>query len=323
MSPELIAGQLKQATQARSRARNERFGPAIAIDEPVSIVSPIVFASPHSGRIYPESFVDMCAADRMDLRRVEDAYVDRILSEVSSTGAPVIRGLIGRAFIDLNRAESEMDRTMFRDAPSHWTGQRSSRVAAGLGCIPRVAHRGVAIYRQKLGVDEARARINHVYKPYHQALEALLRRAQAMFGQCWLVDCHSMPAEGSRPGSDPDIILGDRFGAACDRQFTDFVEGLFQKRGYSTGRNSPYAGGYATMKHGRPARGRHALQIEIRRSLYMDEYEVEPHDGLVRLRQHLSEIAEELCRFTRASAGLAAHAAPAQTGAEAKKKAAP
>lgn len=322
MSPELIAGQLKQATQARSRARNERFGPAIAIEEPVSIVSPVVFASPHSGRIYPDSFIASCAADRMDLRRVEDAYVDRLLSEVSSSGAPVIRGLIGRAFIDLNRAESEMDRAMFRDAPAHWTGQRSSRVAAGLGCIPRVAHRGVAIYRQKLGVDEARARIEHVYKPYHQALEALLRRAQAMFGQSWLVDCHSMPAEAVRPGGEPDIILGDRFGAACDRAFTDFVEGLFQQRGYSTGRNSPYAGGYATMRHGRPGRGRHALQIEIRRSLYMDEHEVEPHDGLVRLRQHMSEIAEELCQFTRASAGIAARAITVLPD-EAKKKAAP
>ncbi len=305
MPLELFAGSGKQGAQQAQRPRLERFGPAIAIDEPVSIVSPVVFASPHSGRHYPDSFLKLCALERIDLRRVEDAYVDRLLSEATDSGAPVIRGLMGRAFVDLNRAETEMDRDMFHDAPSHWTGNRSSRVAAGLGCIPRVAHRGARIYRQKLHVGEARARIDHVYKPYHQALEALLRRAQAMFGQCWLVDCHSMPADGVKGVKGADIVLGDRFGAACSQDFAEFVEELFRKRGYTTGRNSPYAGGFATLKHGRPARGRHALQIEISRSLYMDEHDVEPHDGLVRLRSHMSEIAEELCEFTRAAAGVA------------------
>lgn len=323
MGLEFLASQLKESIESGVRARNGRFGPALAIEEPVSIVSPVVFASPHSGRLYPDSFMETCAVDRMALRRVEDAYVDRLLSDVPQSGAPVIRALLGRTFIDLNRAESEMDRDMFSNAPAHWTGNRSPRVAAGLGCIPRTAHRGVRIYRGRLAAEEATARLDDVYRPYHQALDALLRRAHAMFGKTWLVDCHSMPSESQQAGGGADIVLGDRYGASCDGDFVDFVEALFRERGYSTNRNTPYAGGFATLKHGQPARGRNALQIEIKRSLYLDEYEVEPHDGIVRLRRHLSEIAEELCDFTRAAAGVSGRQGFGDGGVKAKKKAAP
>lgn len=305
MPLEFISSQLGLA-QSETPARPEKFGPAFAVEEPVSIVSPVVFASPHSGRLYPDSFRKVCALDIMALRRVEDAYVDRLISEVPQSGSPTIRALLGRAFIDLNRAEAEMDREMFRDAPAHWTGNRSPRVAAGLGCIPRIAHRGEKIYRSKLQLEDAHSRLDHVYRPYHQALDALLRRAQAMFGQCWLIDCHSMPSETPKLAKAADIILGDRYGAAADPDFVDFIEHAFRRRGYTTARNAPYAGGFATLKHGRPGSGRHAVQIEINRRLYLDEHEVEPHDGLVGLRTHLSEIAMELCEFTRVATGVAA-----------------
>lgn len=282
----------------------DRAGLAFSIDEPVSVVSPVVFASPHSGRLYPKGFLEACAASMIDLRRIEDAYVDRLLAEVHLSGAPVICGLVARAFVDLNRAESEMDPHMFDNPSPGWFSQRSPRVDAGLGCIPRVAFNGAPIYRYKLKREEADRRLDQVYRPYHRALEALLRRAQAMFGQAWLIDCHSMPAETEPSARSPDIVIGDRFGASCSPGLADLVEGLFRARGYSTARNTPYAGGFATLAHGQPPLGRHALQIEVRRRLYLDEASVEPHEGFLALRQHMGEIAHEICAFARRSAGV-------------------
>lgn len=276
--------------------------PAFAIDEPVCVVSPAVFASPHSGRHYPQSFLDACCAPMLSLRRIEDAFVDRLLSEVHLAGAPVISGLVARACIDLNRADTEMDASMFVDPAPAWTGLRSPRVDAGLGCLPRVAHNGAPIYARRLTRREAEARIEQVYRPYHRALDALLRRAQAMFGQAWLIDVHSMPADAASADKGPDIVIGDRYGASCDAQFADRVDRLFVDRGYSTARNAPYAGGYATLTHGQPLLGRHALQIEIRRRLYLDEDRVEPNDGFLTLRRDLSEIASEIAAWTTAAA---------------------
>lgn len=281
----------------------ERTGFSFSIDEPVSVVSPAVFASPHSGRLYPKGFLETCSAAALDMRRIEDAYVDRLLADVHESGSPVICGLVARAFVDLNRAEFEMDPGMFEDPSPAWYAQRSPRVDAGLGCIPRVAFNGTPIYSRKLKRDEADRRLEQVYKPYHRALEALLKRAQAMFGQAWLIDCHSMPAEAESHRS-PDIVIGDRFGASCSAGLADFVESLFRARGYTTARNSPYAGGYATLAHGQPSLGRHALQIELRRRLYLDEAKVEPHEGFLTLRRHMGEIAREICAYTRAEVGL-------------------
>lgn len=282
----------------------ERTGFSFSIEEPVAVVSPAVFASPHSGRLYPKGFLELTRASPLDLRRIEDAYVDRLLADVHLSGSPVICGLVARAYIDLNRAESEMDPHMFEDPAPSWFSQRSPRVDAGLGCIPRVAFNGTPIYGARLRRDEAERRLEQVYRPYHRALEALLKRAQAMFGQAWLIDCHSMPTETEGSARSPDIVIGDRFGASCGQGLADLVESLFRARGYTTARNTPYAGGYATLAHGTPGFGRHALQIEIRRRLYLDEANVEPHDGFLTLRRHMSEIAQEICAFTRAEVGL-------------------
>ena len=197
---------------------------------------------------------------------------------------------------------------MFDNPSPVWFSQRSPRVDAGLGCIPRVAFNGAPIYRQRLKREEAERRLDQVYRPYHRALEALLRRAQAMFGQAWLIDCHSMPAETEPSSRSPDIVIGDRFGASCGPGLADLVEGLFRARGYTTARNTPYAGGFATLAHGQPPLGRHALQIEIRRRLYLEEASVEPHDGFLTMRQHMGEIAQEICAFARQNVGLAADA---------------
>ncbi len=237
--------------------------------------TPVVFSSPHSGRAYPEDFLQVCQADLMDLRRIEDAYVDELANEAPSiTGAPLIQAMIGRACVDLNRAPNELDATMFTDTLAELPVSRSPRVAAGLGCIPRIAHAGTRIYRRKLSPPVALQRLEQIYRPYHKALQSLVDRAHEQFGVSFLIDLHSMPSCTESGVLLPDIILGDRFGAACSQGLTKELELAFRTRGYSVARNAPYAGGHITLSMGRPQAERHAIQIEINRRLYLDEQNV-------------------------------------------------
>jgi N-formylglutamate amidohydrolase len=262
----------------------------------------LVFASPHSGDIYP---ADMMAASRLTceaIRGSEDAFVDRIIAGAPALGASVIRARLARAYIDLNREPWELDPAMFEDELPEFARGRSARVAAGLGTIARLAGEGRPIYARKLTFAEAKARVDLAHRPYHDALDRLLANARAAHGVAILVDWHSMPAaaargQRARGGGPCDIVLGDRFGAACSPKLTGLVERELESMGYRVARNAPYAGGYTTEHYGRPSRRTHALQIEINRALYMNEVTREPTEGLDRL-------TADATRLTRALADL-------------------
>lgn len=261
----------------------------------------LVFASPHSGEVYPPDMVEAARLPVETLRASEDAFVDQIIAGAPALGASVILARLARAYVDLNREPWELDPSMFdEDLPDYAQG-RTARVAAGLGAIPRVAGEGRPIYARKLTFAEARDRIELAHRPYHDALDRQLAAARAAHGAAILIDWHSMPAAAARGvrgrGGSCDIVLGDRFGAACSPKLTSLVERELEGMGYRVARNAPYAGGYTTEHYGRPAKRTHALQIEINRALYMDEDTREPTEGLTRLTAD----AETL---TRALAGL-------------------
>ncbi len=261
----------------------------------------LVFASPHSGGVYPPDMVEAARLPVETLRASEDAFVDRIIAGAPALGASVILARLARAYVDLNREPWELDPSMFDEALPDYAQGRTARVAAGLGAIPRVAGEGRPIYARKLTFAEARDRIELAHRPYHDALDRQLAAARAAHGAAILIDWHSMPAAAARGirgrGGSCDIVLGDRFGAACSPKLTGLVERELEAMGYHVARNAPYAGGYTTEHYGRPAKRTHALQIEINRALYMDEDTREPTEGLARLTAD----AETL---TRALAGL-------------------
>jgi N-formylglutamate deformylase len=180
-----------------------------------------------------------------------------------------------------------------------------------LGVIPRVVAGGRAIYRGKLTRDEAEARIATYWHPYHDRLNSLLAEAHASFGQAILVDCHSMPHEAIesqiRPGfARPDVVLGDRFGAAVGREVIDRVEAAFVRAGLRVSRNAPFAGAYITQTYGRPSRGYHAIQIEIDRALYMNEERVEKSADFRAFQALLEGVIAEIAEIGRLSQALAA-----------------
>lgn len=257
---------------------------------PVEVVRPkercsaLVFASPHSGAHYPPAFLERSSLAVKVLRRSEDAHIDVLFGAAPAHGAPMVRALFPRSYVDPNRAEYELDPVLFGPRVHAICGRISQRAAAGLGVVPRLAGEGCAIYDGMLPLEDALERLAACYRPYHAALAAELEAAREQFGQSVLIDCHSMPAASARGA---DIVLGDRFGSSCAPDLTARAERVLRSLGFKVVRNRPYAGGFATEHYGQPAEGRHALQIEVSRALYMDEHTLEPHGGFEPLRARL------------------------------------
>jgi N-formylglutamate deformylase len=262
----------------------------------------VVFASPHSGRDYPWTFLRRTTLDEHSVRSSEDAFVDQLFDSAPQVGAPLIIAGAPRAFVDLNRNEDELDPALI-EGVSHLG--HNPRVASGLGVIPRVVANGQAIYSGKLSRAEATYRIETYWRPYHIALQGQLDQAHLMFGQAILIDCHSMPHEAmdsvTRRGMRrPEIVLGDRFGAAADGGIVDRIEAVFAAAGLNVTRNSPFAGAYITQAYGRPARGRHAVQIEIDRALYMNERLIRPNGNFDAFRSLMRAVIHEIAEIGRA-----------------------
>lgn len=269
---------------------------AYHVMHPDARTSCVVFASPHSGRDYPWSFLRSTQLDEHSIRTSEDAYVDVLFEDAPLFGAPFLKAGAPRAFIDYNRSAEELD-------PALIEGVRRSihnpRVASGLGVVPRVVANGRAIYRGKLPLSEAHRRLTRYWQPYHDQMQTLLDQAHQQFGRSILVDCHSMPHEAvdgiTRFGARrPDIVLGDRFGASADGDVVDRVEAAFTAAGLCVVRNAPFAGAFITQHYGRPNRGQHAIQIEIDRAIYLDEKAIRPNSDFREFRKLLRGVIADI-----------------------------
>ena len=265
------------------------FSPPFLCREPERQRYPFVFNAPHAGNVYPPSFLGASHLDAVALRRSEDAFVDGLFAGVVELGAPLLSARFPRAYLDVNREPYELDPRMFEGRLPPYANTRSMRVAGGLGTVPRIVADGHEIYGRRLPVGEALRRIELLYKPYHRALRTRLARTVELFGHVVLIDCHSMPSSslGREDLVRADIVLGDRYGTSCAPLLTDLVDLALRDRGYVVVRNKPYAGGFITEHYGAPALGRHTLQIEVNRSLYMDERTLEPSQGFGRLAEDL------------------------------------
>ncbi|MEQ9316742.1 MAG: N-formylglutamate amidohydrolase [Henriciella sp.] len=269
-----------------------------AISRPSSEAVPIVCASPHSGNHYPDEMLNKLRVPLMDLRRTEDAFVDRLFASAPEAGATLITANYARSYVDLNRDARELDPEMIDGELPGPVAAPSPRVQAGLGCFPRIGARGENIYSGTISAEEARFRLDGVHAPYHQALSDQLAADQEAFGCAILLDCHSMPSQQPGRRDLPDIVLGDRFGSSCTSQLTNLAEREFRKAGFSVVRNAPYAGGYTTRRYGRPKRHIHALQLEINRGLYMDEQAVEPNPSMQSVICAAQDVLHAICRLS-------------------------
>ena len=276
------------------------------IIEPTVQRIPFVFNSPHSGRHYPQHFVEASRLDPLQLRRSEDHYVDELFAAATAFGAPILKARFPRAYVDVNREPYELDPRMFEGNLPPFANISSPRVAGGLGTIPRIVAENMEIYRNRMRVEEALLRIDAIYKPYHAALRRLIARTHARFGYCILIDCHSMPGNIRIPGSSerPDVIIGDRYGSSASATLSQAALDILDDLGFRAVRNKPYAGGFITEHYGRPTRGLHALQVEVSRALYVDEATLEKTRGFSPLAQSLSAFLNRLIAYACQSDGV-------------------
>lgn len=268
-------------------------------DQPISIVRPerwasgVIFGSPHSGCDYPDWFLRGTKLPTSVLRSSEDAFIDRLISCAPQFGAVTLAARVPRCIVDLNRGADEIDPLVVRGVPRHPLNQRT---LAGLGVIPRVVSQGRTIHEHPIDRAEADRRINAFWRPYHHALAALIAEARRRFGQAILIDMHSMPhdALAHLQGPRPDMVLGNRHGLSASARISDAVTAAIEAEGWRIRRNSPFSGAYICSAYGRPGQNVHVVQLEINRSLYMDEKSLTPLSQFSAFAERLARAIKKL-----------------------------
>lgn len=242
--------------------------PPFEILSPLEIKAGIVVTSPHSGAYLPDFFLKQTDLSINELRASEDSFVDEFVKFAPIHGYTSILANYSRSYIDLNRDfkvfDSKIIEGIMPNASCIYTNN-------GFGIIPRISGGNLKIYKEKIPLNDAKNRLETIYNPYHAAVKAHLDDCLSKFEKAMLLDIHSMPKK-ALGDNDCDIVIGDRFGTSCDDAITKYLRDFFSYRGLKVQLNSPYAGGYTTRQYGKPKSRIHAVQIEVNRSLYMNEY---------------------------------------------------
>ena len=253
----------------------------LRLREPAPV--PVLVAVPHAGRCYAPDLAARMRSPEEAALRLEDRFVDLVATRLArETGAALLLAHAPRAMIDLNRAPDDMDWGMIADGTGRPRGQMGRRARSGLGLVPRRLPGMGELWTTRMSGADLNARMKNIHQPYHRVLGASLDTLRDRWGAALLLDLHSMPPLGPKSGSDhaPDFVLGDRFGASCGAALSAAAIDYFESEGRAAAHNRPYAGGYVLDRHAAPARGVHALQVELCRASYLDEDLREPGPGL-------------------------------------------
>ena len=276
---------------------NETIPGVYRLDYPGHSRIPLVLDSPHSGSDYPDTFDTRVPITI--LRRAEDMYVDDLFADGPRFGAPLISALYPRSFIDPNRNVQDLDRDLLAEPwPDPVIPTEKARL--GYGLIWRVCPPDYPMYERRLSITEVQNRIANYWHPYHKVLQRCIDETYDIFGIAWHINCHSMPSSGLSRSNEynnsrhVDFVLGDRDGTTCSREFLDIVGTALKNLGYRVRINDPYKGVEIIRRHGLPEHGRNSLQIEINRSLYMNEETLERTFYYATLKSHMAKMIEVL-----------------------------
>lgn len=246
--------------------------PVVVLD-PTAPPIGVVVDSPHSGMDWPEDFQPTAPAEA--ILTTWDAFVDELWSGAREAGATLVSARFPRAYVDVNRAADDIDAELVE---GDWPGplRASDYTRRGMGLIRRHALPGVPMYDRRLRVEDVQARLDRYYHPYRSALRAVVDRLHAAHGMVVHVNAHSMKSRGNAMNVDsgatrPDLVVSDRHGTTADPGLTRWIADWFREHGFVAQVNTPYQGGDLVATFGAPAAGRHSIQIELNRALYMDE----------------------------------------------------
>jgi N-formylglutamate deformylase len=278
--------------------------------DPVGAAIPLVVDSPHNSADWPADFDHVVT--EAELMTSVDRFVDELFGHAPAVGATLIAAQFPRAYVDPNRAEDDLDLALIE---GDWPlpVNPGEKTEYGMGLVRRYILKGRPIYDRKLSVAEVMHRLETYHRPYHAAVAAAIDAAHGRFGTAFHIDCHSMKPVGNAMNVDagaarPDMVLSNREGATCDADFIETAEGLLRDLGYRVSINHPYKCAELVARHSDPAAGRHSLQIELNRVLYMDSDSFEKTAGFEALKADLDAFLEGLAGFVRDR--LAACSAP-------------
>ena len=266
--------------------------------KPKTLLSPLIYNSPHSGRVYSQRFLRQASLNLKEIRVSEDFYVEQLLDSVPASGSFLLEACFPRCYVDVNRSSNDLDHHLISKL-DHCS--MNPKTAAGLGVIPRVVGDGIDIYDKKLSLEEVKFRLDKYYFPYHRELKRLIKYSVEKFGMAILLDVHSMPHNCidhlvDNKASTPQIVVGDCFGSSCSSTFSQTIFESFVSEGFKVRRNTPFSGGFITRNYGAPSQNVQAIQIEIDRSLYMDESNFKLHSGFPLLKHKLENIIISLAK---------------------------
>jgi N-formylglutamate amidohydrolase len=271
----------------------------LLVHGPREPAAPLVLDSPHSGRRMPADFGSVLAEH--DLRDGEDCFIDELYRPAAALGIPLLAAQFPRTYLDVNRHAGDIDLELL-DGPWPHEHRPSGKARIGKALIWRTLDDGRPIYERRLAVHEVCARIARCHAPYHAELRRLLDAAHTRFGVVYHLNCHSMNAvsgamgEGGAGRTRADFVLGDRDGTSCAPGFTEFVRSMLAGWGYSVAVNDPFKGVELVRAYADPGAGRHSLQLEVNKRLYMDQTRREPHAGFEPLQQRLMALLQAIRR---------------------------
>jgi N-formylglutamate amidohydrolase len=260
-------------------------------------MAPLVLDSPHSGHDFPADFG--AVVSEAQLRESEDCYVDELYAAAHELGVPLLAATFPRTYLDPNRNAGDIDLDLI-DGPWPWEYRPSGKARIGKSLIWRTLDDGRPIYARKLAPEAVRRRIERFHAPYHRALQELLDTATKKAGRVYHINCHSMRCVAGKQSEDgpgnvrPDFVIGDRDGTTCEPRFTALVRDTLAGMGYQVSVNDPYKGVELIRAYSDPKAGRHSLQIEINKRLYMDEETLAKSAGFSRLQSRLGELLRVL-----------------------------
>lgn len=277
--------------------------PAFTRHGPAEARAPLILDSPHSGFAFPADFA--AALSDFELRDGEDCFIDELYLPATERGVALIAALAPRTYIDLNRHEGDIDLALIEGG--RWPGELvpSGKARIGMSLVWRTLDDGRPIYDRQLAVGEVQERIERWHRPYHRALRERIEATHARFGASWHIDCHSMNAiagaqgEGGAGSRRADFVLGDRDGTTCAPAFTELVRGVLARMGYDVKVNDPYKGVELVRAYSNPTRGRHSLQLEINKRLYMDEAARAKSSGFAPLQKNLALLVDAVLEYSR------------------------
>jgi len=284
--------------------------PAYTLIQRHSAPVPVLIAVPHAGRVYPAEFIGTMRNGEAAALRLEDRLIDLVATRIAKdTGAGLLVAHAPRAMIDLNRAPDDIDWEMVAGAAPDRRARFAAgrRARSGLGLVPRRLQGLGELWRRRLTEGELTARLEGVHQPYHAAVAEVLEALRDRWGSALLIDLHSMPPLGTKRGSEPapDFVIGDRFGTSCDTSLSAAALDFFASAGCRAAHNRPYAGGYGLERHASPARGIHAMQIEVCRSAYLDAALREPGPGLAAVSRIMGRFVRRMADELSAGHSLA------------------